>query len=137
MSSNDNLKYCESADVGDCFLAKASEDGIWYRAEVSSVSEKAVKVLYVDYGNTESLSLTDTLPVPAHLARLRRQALNYQLCTTSGDTFETWPEEAFSKFEDLVRSSEYLTGTVARLSDDRTVVSLRSNTCEDFADNIR
>jgi len=49
-------------DTDDLVLAMFSQDKKWYRARVLKVSETVsvpvVEVLYIDYGNVESVSLT-------------------------------------------------------------------------------
>ena len=49
-------------DTDDLVLALYSKDMKWYRARVLKVTETSsvpdVEVLYIDYGNTESVSLT-------------------------------------------------------------------------------
>lgn len=135
-ASLQDSKPRKSISVGDPLIAMATEDGVWYRAEVLSCDEDGVEVLYVDYGNTEILPVTNTLPIPQQFVSLRKQALTYQLCTKSADTVEVWPNEAFSKLEDLAQSSEFITATVVGVEGDRLLVSLESNTCPDFAEAI-
>jgi len=46
--------------LGLSCVAKFSADGRWYRAKVVDVAPSGlVTVVYVDYGNTESLPLSD------------------------------------------------------------------------------
>ena len=42
--------------VGDFCAAKFSEDGVWYRARVSKVTTGGAEVIFVDYGNSETVS---------------------------------------------------------------------------------
>ncbi|KAM6104906.1 LOW QUALITY PROTEIN: tudor domain-containing protein 1 [Pterocles gutturalis] len=62
--------YCRSLKnrtfkpkVGEACCAKFSGDGRWYRALVLNVCQSEVKVLYADYGNTETLPVSKVLPI--------------------------------------------------------------------------
>ncbi|XP_023585660.1 tudor domain-containing protein 1 [Trichechus manatus latirostris] len=65
------LEYCNaqksppsySPRVGDACCAKYTSDDLWYRAIVLGTSEAHVKVLYVDYGNIETLPLSRVQPI--------------------------------------------------------------------------
>lgn len=125
-------------NVGAPVLAKFSEDEVWYRAEVLTPvdSEEKVQVLFVDYGNAELVSVVDTLTIPRHFTALHKLAATYRLGSTSGTTHEEWPEEAFSKFEELAQASECLAATVMELKEDHVVVALKSAAGTDFAESI-
>ena len=66
------------ATVGLPCVAQFSADGKWYRAKVIGVTSSGlVKVLYVDYGNSESLPLNSVckllqrfLPMPAQVSSI-------------------------------------------------------------------
>lgn len=45
--------------VGQACIAKFHLDTEWYRAEIVSTKPESVKVLFVDYGNVENVSLND------------------------------------------------------------------------------
>lgn len=119
---------------GDPIIAKFSEDGVWYRAQVLGCdSEENVEVLFVDYGNTECVPVADTLPIPQHFTTLRKQAATYRLSTESGFTREEWSGEAFEKFEQLAQNSECLAASVVSIEGDSVLVSLKCDTALDFA----
>ncbi|XP_046848217.1 RING finger protein 17-like [Xenia sp. Carnegie-2017] len=64
--------------------ARYSEDGRWYRALIIDVtSNKIVKVLFVDFGNSEELRFSEIRRLPDHLAKLPKQAME---CCLSGIT---------------------------------------------------
>ena len=138
VASLDTLVPAKSRSVGVPLLAKFSEDKVWYRAEVLTPedSEGKVQVLYVDYGNTEAVSSADTLPIPQHFAELRRQVATYCLGSTSGDVREEWPDEAFTKFEELALASDCLTATVLEHRGDQVVIALKNEAGLDLAENI-
>ncbi|KAM9197134.1 tudor domain-containing protein 1 [Dugong dugon] len=71
MLTVDLLEYCNaqksppsySPRIGDACCAKYTSDDLWYRAIVLGTSEAYVKVLYVDYGNIETLPLSRVQPI--------------------------------------------------------------------------
>ena len=44
---------------GDAFLANFSDDGKWYRAVVVESDAENVKVRFIDFGNAESIPISD------------------------------------------------------------------------------
>ena len=59
--------------------AKSAEDRTWYRAQVSKVTEEAVTVLYVDYGNSEEVLTSDIRRLSSSLAQPAAQAVECML----------------------------------------------------------
>uniref|UniRef100_A0A8B9QG81 Tudor domain containing 1 n=1 Tax=Apteryx owenii TaxID=8824 RepID=A0A8B9QG81_APTOW len=79
-------EYCKSCKkqpfkpkVGEVCCAKFSGDGRWYRALVLKVSQSLVKVLYADYGNTETLPLSSVLPITDSYLKLPFQIIKCSL----------------------------------------------------------
>jgi len=64
-SSNPDLALPKKVGRGETYCAKFSEDGSWYRALVLSRDKehKRCTVLFVDYGNVETLSFSDLIEV--------------------------------------------------------------------------
>lgn len=56
-----------------------SGNGNWYRAIVLEASQSAVKVLYGDYGNTETLPLSKVLPITDTYLKLPFQTITCSL----------------------------------------------------------
>lgn len=56
-------------------------DNIWYRAVVLEGGANEVKVIYADYGNTETVPYSRILPIPKHLLQLPFQISR---CTLTG-----------------------------------------------------
>lgn len=56
-------------------------DNIWYRAVVLEGGENEVKVIYADFGNTETVPFSRILPIPKHLLQLPFQITR---CTLTG-----------------------------------------------------
>ncbi|KAF1763864.1 hypothetical protein GCK72_003810 [Caenorhabditis remanei] len=50
---------------GDLCVAKFSQDGQWYRAKVESVRAGQAEILYIDYGNRESVEAAKLAQIPA------------------------------------------------------------------------
>ncbi|XP_075159760.1 tudor domain containing 3 [Haematobia irritans] len=50
--------------IGDMCIAKYWEDGNYYNAKITAVSENTCVVLFVEYGNYEEVVRTDCLPIP-------------------------------------------------------------------------
>ncbi|KAG0060709.1 hypothetical protein BGZ90_003919 [Linnemannia elongata] len=90
---------------GEIVSAKFTEDNQWYRAKIiRSVPEsKSVEVIYVDYGNSETIPLTRVVPLPSQFSSLPQQAqeavLSYVKVPELKDDFGV---EAATRFRDLV-----------------------------------
>ncbi|XP_035234003.1 uncharacterized protein LOC118205810 isoform X3 [Stegodyphus dumicola] len=59
----------QNLEVGDVVCAKCS-DSFWYRASIQEISkhEKTSKVFFLDYGNSETVSLNEIKVLPTELA---------------------------------------------------------------------
>uniref|UniRef100_A0A8C8RW02 Tudor domain containing 6 n=1 Tax=Pelusios castaneus TaxID=367368 RepID=A0A8C8RW02_9SAUR len=90
---------------GDVCIAKYSEDGKLYRAEVSSIQGNNVTVRHVDYGSEESVGREMIRPIPDQLLTIPMQAFP---CCLSGFNFSegSWSNEVKDKFYDMI--AEYL-----------------------------
>lgn len=65
---------------GDLCAAKFTLDGCWYRAKVLQVdSARAVRLLYVDFGNCETNDELALASLPGSLAKVPHQATEYGL----------------------------------------------------------
>uniref|UniRef100_A0A8C3PH90 Tudor domain containing 1 n=1 Tax=Calidris pygmaea TaxID=425635 RepID=A0A8C3PH90_9CHAR len=78
--------YCKSCKnqpfkpkLGDACCARFSGDGRWYRALVLKASQSVVKVLFADYGNTETLPLSEVLPITDSYLKLPFQTITCSL----------------------------------------------------------
>ena len=67
--------------VGDFCAAKYSEDGVWYRARVSKVTTGGAEVIFVDYGNSETISLANLKVLQSQFTSLPCIAIP---CTLAG-----------------------------------------------------
>ena len=63
--TNDYSHEIESHQVGDIVVAKWSEDGCWYNAQVITVGDNVYKVMFCNFGNICWVSTTDIVKVAA------------------------------------------------------------------------
>lgn len=61
LKENKLLTY-DGLKIGDLVAAKYENDGLWYRAKILSVDVNAIKVQFIDYGNSELSSKFKKLP---------------------------------------------------------------------------
>uniref|UniRef100_A0A224Z1S1 Transcriptional coactivator n=1 Tax=Rhipicephalus zambeziensis TaxID=60191 RepID=A0A224Z1S1_9ACAR len=75
------FKFKSLPKINECALALYSEDEQWYRAKVVSTDEAActVRVMFVDYGNTENMTAKLLLPMKDELAMEPACAMAVQL----------------------------------------------------------
>uniref|UniRef100_A0A8D2NC42 Tudor domain-containing protein n=1 Tax=Zonotrichia albicollis TaxID=44394 RepID=A0A8D2NC42_ZONAL len=101
LSSLNDGKCCIKS--GDICLAKYSQDGWFYRAQISSVSDDSVVVRHVDYGSEENVRLEMIRQMPCELLRVPGQAF---ACCLSGFSPPdgSWLSEANKKFYDMTEN---------------------------------
>merc|ERR550539_303224 len=93
------MKAAPASDIqeGKLYLAKYSEDGSLYRAELmSEVREEKVEVFFVDYGNTAEVSLSEVWELSAIsdvMSDLPRQALKCRLSDVPPEGHQ-WSDKA-------------------------------------------
>lgn len=83
--------------VGAACCARFTADNNWYRAVVLEVYDQEANVIYADYGNSEKLSLSSILPIPARFLQLpfqitRCSVVGKELCPVE------WPREVLQMF---------------------------------------
>ncbi|NXE52046.1 TDRD1 protein, partial [Casuarius casuarius] len=112
-------EYCKSCHkqpfkpkVGEVCCAKFSGDGRWYRALVLKVSQSLVKVLYADYGNTETLPLSSVLPITDSYLKLPFQIIK---CSLAGIKKAEWPPLLLDMLKEMLLN-KYVTITVKGIS---------------------
>ncbi|KFW00672.1 Tudor domain-containing protein 6, partial [Fulmarus glacialis] len=96
-----SLNDCRSCiKSGDICLAKYSQDGKFYRAQVSSIKGDNVVVRHVDYGSEEAVSLEMIRQIPCELLKIPNQA--FACCLSGFNSSEgSWLSEAKEKFYDM------------------------------------
>ncbi|XP_031971564.1 tudor domain-containing protein 1 isoform X1 [Corvus moneduloides] len=98
--------YCRSCNkqpfqpkLGEACCAQFSGNGNWYRAVVLEASQSAVKVLYGDYGNTETLPLSKVLPITDSYLKLPFQTIT---CSLAGIEKAEWSPLVLGKLKKLL-----------------------------------
>ncbi|XP_014679600.1 PREDICTED: tudor domain-containing protein 1-like [Priapulus caudatus] len=65
--------------VTSLVAALSNQYNIWYRGQVVSITGDSVEVLYIDYGNSEMLTLSALQPLDSDLAALPKQVIRGRL----------------------------------------------------------
>lgn len=65
--------------MGTPCLAPFSEDDIYYRAKIIQVKSDSVQVLFVDYGNHESVPVDEVKTIPVQYLQLPQQCWEVDL----------------------------------------------------------
>ncbi|XP_049913881.1 tudor domain-containing 6 isoform X2 [Epinephelus moara] len=89
-------------------VARHPDNGMWYRALVIHKHETAdVDVLFVDYGQTETVSLFDLRRISPQFLNLRGQAFRCSLLNPVDPTcaINEWSEEAVARFQNFVETA--------------------------------
>ncbi|XP_045294961.1 tudor domain-containing protein 1 isoform X2 [Leopardus geoffroyi] len=76
-AQNSRLSY--RPKIGDVCCARYTNDDFWYRAIVLGTSDADVKVLYVDYGNIETLPFSRVQPISTSHLELPFQIIKCSL----------------------------------------------------------
>ena len=100
------------ADKACCVLYHV--DQTWCRGCIQSVDTvtSTAEVLFVDFGNTEHLNLSDLRLLDSEFFSLPAQAISFSMCEISPQTGEVWSAEAVSKFQDLALEKELVCDVV-------------------------
>lgn len=77
--ANPPLPGAYNAKRGDICAAKYTADDEWYRVKVEKVQAGKATVLYIDYGNRETLATTRLASLPATYASEKPYATEYVL----------------------------------------------------------
>ncbi|XP_077114039.1 LOW QUALITY PROTEIN: tudor domain-containing protein 1 [Ranitomeya variabilis] len=88
------LKKGYTPDTGEVCVAKYNKDQQWYRALMYNVEAtmRTAQVLYLDYGNTETLSLDSVQPMHRDVELLPPCALHCSLAHVTAPPFGWTPE---------------------------------------------
>ncbi|NXP15606.1 TDRD1 protein, partial [Thinocorus orbignyianus] len=98
--------YCKSCKnqpfkpkLGEACCARYSGNGHWYRALVLKASQSVVEVLYADYGNTETLPLSEVLPITDSYLKLPFQTIT---CSLAGIEQAEWSPLLLDKLKEML-----------------------------------
>lgn len=101
---NEHTKDMPSVTMGMVVVAQYSGDGSWYRAKVSSVdNDDSISVFFVDYGNSEVVSMDKIQPINDQFLSLSAQAIQ---CSISKDANRTYTPDVVAAFEETVYEQE-------------------------------
>lgn len=71
--------------VTQACIAKSKDDGLWYRAQITSLSADNAVVMFVDFGNSTDVILSDILEIDESLVKTPAIALPCRLAAESAD----------------------------------------------------
>ncbi|NWX51765.1 TDRD1 protein, partial [Steatornis caripensis] len=118
--------YCKSCKrqpfrpkPGEACCATFSGDGHWYRALVLEASESVAKVLYADYGNTETLPLSKVLPITDSYLKMPFQTIT---CSLAGIEKAEWSPLLLDKLKEMLLN-KYVTITVKGINGNVNLVT--------------
>ncbi|NWT23512.1 TDRD1 protein, partial [Cardinalis cardinalis] len=122
--------YCRSCNkqpfqpkLGEACCAQFSGNGNWYRAVVLEASQSAVKVLYGDYGNTETLPLSKVLPITDSYLRLPFQTIT---CSLAGIEKAEWSPLVLDTLKKLLLK-QHVTITVKGINGNVNLVTVEKH----------
>ncbi|NXR96415.1 TDRD1 protein, partial [Hypocryptadius cinnamomeus] len=122
--------YCRSCNkqpfrpkLGEACCAQFSGNGNWYRAVVLEASQSAVKVLYGDYGNTETLPLSKVLPITDPYLKLPFQTIT---CSLAGIEKAEWSPLVLDKLKKLLLK-QHVTITVKGINGNVNLVTVEKH----------
>lgn len=92
--------------VGDVCCAQFSEDNQWYRALVEENNANKLSVRFIDYGNTETLSISRTKVLNDAFFVEPPLAIKCSLHGVQPLAAQTWLDEAATFFEELTSDKE-------------------------------
>ncbi|XP_046995747.1 uncharacterized protein LOC124607457 isoform X1 [Schistocerca americana] len=91
-------------EIGMLCAAQYSEDASWYRAVVMDVEQTTVTVSFIDYGNTDKITLSSSglKPLKSDLISLPAFGCKCSLDVTPLPGETEWSETAIKKFNEIV-----------------------------------
>ncbi|KAI8981040.1 tudor domain-containing protein [Pilobolus umbonatus] len=102
--------------VGEVVCAQFTEDDCWYRARIRKMSHEGVEVVYVDFGNSETLSRTRLRPLPVQFQSLKPQAHEAVLSfIKSPERTKDYGYEAIDKLRELTGNKQLVANVDARI----------------------
>lgn len=112
--SNQKLYELDEVKVGDYVAAPLDHDKSWYRGRIDyveeesySAQEKKITVYYVDFGDSEDMTLQNVYRLPEEFLQLPFQAIECTL-TNVQPKDGTWVEEGIQLFEQLTSVAQWI-----------------------------
>ncbi|XP_041123566.1 tudor domain-containing protein 1 isoform X2 [Polyodon spathula] len=134
-------EYCSSQSqhaelkpkAGVACCARFSGDENWYRAIVLETFDTAAKVIYADYGNSESVEYSSILPIQEKHLELPFQVVKCALAAQKESPGE-WPQSSIEQFKTLLQGRKAF-ASVQDFDGDLHTVNLKS-CAEDGSVNV-
>ncbi|CAI2334758.1 unnamed protein product [Caenorhabditis sp. 36 PRJEB53466] len=117
LSENPPLAGSYAPKRGDLCVAKFSQDGLWYRAKVESIRAGQAEIVYIDYGNRETLEAAKLAQMPAGFASTPAGVKEYNLALTKlpNEDYVQLTLDAFAHYlfghSSVFINTEYKVGT--------------------------
>ena len=112
--SEDHVTSSDSQPVGSPCVAKYADDDAWYRAVVEEIVDADhLKVQFVDYGNSETLALSDIRKSKIGFCTLPIQAIHCYVAMVDHDS-SAWTKIEIDDFDSRVATLQ-LKATFSRL----------------------
>ncbi|XP_033750766.1 serine/threonine-protein kinase 31-like isoform X2 [Pecten maximus] len=81
-------KVNDPSQQSKVYAAQFSEDNMWYRCSIKQfIGTEKVKVQYIDYGNSEEISVNSLVEIPQTLASNKPLATKFMLHNTKANKF--------------------------------------------------
>ncbi|XP_063433954.1 uncharacterized protein LOC134715596 isoform X2 [Mytilus trossulus] len=93
--------------VNDIVLALYREDENWYRAKVLSTNDNSLSVLFIDYGNSEVVDISDARLAPTELKQYSGLAVNCVLEDIHPTDGNTWSNGDKEKIQEDLLNKEF------------------------------
>lgn len=100
---NEHVIPMPSVAMGTIVAAQYSEDRSWYRAKVLSVDDNDISVLFIDYGNSEVVTMEKIQPINDQFVSLPAQAIH---CSITADTKRTYSPDVVAMFIETINEQE-------------------------------
>ncbi|XP_014678990.1 PREDICTED: uncharacterized protein LOC106818830 [Priapulus caudatus] len=102
--------------VTSLVAALSNQYDIWYRGQIVSITGDSVEVLYIDYGNSETLTLSALRPLDSNLAALPKQAVRGRLDGIRSHT-GSWSQDCVQSFQMMMSTDPLLDAVVKSITD--------------------
>ena len=134
-SENKPVSFPQTPATGSLVCAKFSQDGGWYRGEVLETSADCCRILFIDYGNIESVKLSNMAKCPSEFisSAYPRLASCCRLSGVAPPTGSTaWSKEATQLLLSMA-SNSLSEGVIVDKSASLPSIKLKNDTIADFA----
>lgn len=98
--SSDTISNNESRTVGSLCVAKYSQDEQYYRAKIEEVGDHSCDIVFIDYGNSDTVEYTNIKQISTELCQLPAFGIQCQLAETAG---HKWEKQSIDQFVELTQ----------------------------------